>query len=298
MTKRENESLDVVTSPQSNKEYTATGASSHTNNLSNANTIDSQETEPKKVRIASVSYLNSVQFNYGIESSGLIDAELTAAPPSECSRMLKEGEVDIALIPVGALDTLGEDFEIITSFCIGASGSVRTVVMVSDEEINNIKRIYLDPHSQTSVRLLAHLCEHHFKIKPKWQILKELKQIEHAEDGDAFLLIGDKVFDHEGLFEYSYDLSEEWQRLTMLPFVFAVWCAPREIDESIISELEEALEWGVERTFEAMQHLRPDIDIEDGYCYLTENIDPLLDSAKIEAMRLFRASKSRIELTI
>lgn len=257
-------------------------------------------TASEKIRIASVSYLNSVQFTYGIERSGLIDAELTLAPPVECASRLRDGEADMALIPVGGLLSLGEegkDFDIITSHCIGAVGEVRTVVLMSDEEVGNIERIWLDPHSQSSVKLLAHLCEHHFKISPKWLILSDMSRVEHPQDGDAFLLIGDKVFDHEGVFEYTYDLAHEWQELTSLPFVFAVWCCRHGLSDEIVEQLEEALTWGVERTFEALRELRPEFEIEDGYRYLTENIDTLFDSQKREAMRLFRASKSRIELS-
>ncbi len=254
----------------------------------------------EKVTIAAVSYLNSVQFTYGIENSGLIDADLKLSTPAECSAMLRNGDVEIALIPTGALDSLeadGVDFRIVTSHCIGAIGAVRTVVMVSDEEPNKIERIWLDPHSQSSVKLLAHLCEHHFKISPKWMILNDMSRVEHPQDGDAFLLIGDKVFDHEGIFEYSYDLAEEWQRHTSLPFVFAVWCARESVPDEEVEALEEALTWGVERTFEALQKLRPEFEIEDGYRYLTESIDTLFDTQKREALRQFRASQSRITLS-
>ncbi len=247
-----------------------------------------------KIKIASVSYLNSVQFTYGINESGAIDAELILAPPAECSRLLSSGEVDLALIPVAALPNLGIEVEIITSHCIGAIGAVRSVVLLSDDEPHSIKRIWLDTESQTSVKLLAHLCEHHFKITPEWHFLSDKSRLQHPEDGDAFLLIGDKVFEHEGEFEYTLDLAEEWIRLTSLPFVFAVWCAPVGVDNEVVAELEEALEWGVEHTFEALQALRPDVDMEDGYNYLTRNIDTLLDGAKRQAMDEFLASKSRI----
>lgn len=250
-----------------------------------------------RIRIALVSYLNSIQFRYGLESSEIIDAELILAPPAECSAKLASHEVDIALVPVAAIANLGEEFEVVTSHCIGAIGSVRSVVLMSDEEPKDIERIWLDPHSQSSVKLLAHLAEHHFKISPKWLILNDMNRVEHPKEGDAFLLIGDKVFDHEGLFEYTYDLAEEWQKLTQLPFVFAAWCAHRDLPESIIEQLEESLTWGVERTFEALQTLRPDFEMEEGYRYLTENIDTILDSPKREAMRQFQASQSRIALS-
>ncbi len=279
-------------------------ATEQINDMGTNNNFQLDETtssdEARKIRIASVSYLNSVQFIYGIEHSGAIDAELKLATPAECTTLLSNGEVDMALIPVAgyaALERAGVEIDVVTSHCIGAVGGVRTVVLMSDEEPSQIKRIWLDSHSQTSIKLLAHLCEHHFKISPKWLILNDMDRVEHPQDGDAFLLIGDKVFDHEGIFEYTYDLAEEWQSLTSLPFVFAVWCCRRGVSEESIEQLEEALTWGVERTFEALQELRPEFDMEDGYRYLTENIDTLFDSQKREAMRLFISSASRIELS-
>lgn len=252
-----------------------------------------------QVKIASVSYLNSVPFNYGITTSGLIDAELILATPSECSRMLREGSVDAALIPVAALPTLRAEcgVEQITSHCIGASSAVRSVVLVSDERPCDIKRIWLDPDSQTSVRLMAYLSREHLQISPEWHSLTSMDRVKHPHDGDAFVLIGDKVFEHEGEFDYTIDLAEAWIEQTGLPFVFAVWCGRAELSETIVESLEESLTWGVEHTYEAMIALRPDVEVEDGYRYLTENIDPLLDMAKNEGMAKFLSSDLHIDLT-
>ncbi len=249
-----------------------------------------------QIKIAAVSYLNSIAFTYGITNSELIDADLRVATPVECTELLRSKEVDVALIPVAAIPSLGDDYQIVTSHCIGASAEVRTVVLMSDEEPEQIKRIWLDTHSQTSVKLLAHLAEHHFKISPKWLLLKDMERVEHPQDGDAFLLIGDKVFDYEGLFDYNYDLAEEWIKHSGLPFVFAAWCTHNDTPEEVIADLEDALTWGVEHTFEALTTLRPEIDIEDGYRYLTENIDTLFDGKKSEAMNKFWASSSRITI--
>ncbi len=249
-----------------------------------------------QIKIAAVSYLNSIAFTYGIQSSNLIDASLTVATPVECTSLLRERAVDMALIPVAAIPGLGEEYEIVTTHCIGASAAVRTVVLMSDERPEDIKRIWLDTHSQSSVKLLAHLAEHHFNISPKWLLLNDMNRVEHAQDGDAFLLIGDKVFDYEGIFEYNFDLAEEWINHTGLPFVFAAWCAHKDVDREVVADLEDALTWGVEHTFEAMRELRPEVEIEDGYLYLTENIDTMLDSAKRQAMERFWASNSRITI--
>lgn len=250
-----------------------------------------------KLKIASVEYLNALPFTYGVQQSGLIDADLQLVSPAECAEKLVAGEVDMALVPVGALPLLGDDVSIVTSYCIGATGAVRTVVLLSDEPINKIERIWLDADSRTSVKLLAHLCEHHFHITPEWRLLDDVKRVESAQEGDAFLLIGDKVFDHEGVFEYSTDLAEEWLRHSSMPFAFAVWCARCDVEEQSIEALEEALTWGVERTYEALRSLRPDVDEVEGYTYLTQNIDPIFDGDKRRAMEMFQASKSLIKFT-
>ncbi len=251
-----------------------------------------------KIKIASVSYLNSVPFNFGITNSGAIDAELQLATPSECSRMLRSGEVDIALIPVAEFPDLQRELgvEIVTSHCIGAVSAVRSVVLMSDERPCDIQRIWLDPDSRTSVKLMAYLCREHLHIDPKWLRLSSMESLQHPEDGDAFLLIGDKVFEHEDEFEYTIDLAEEWISHSGLPFVFAVWCSRSDVDQKTLDQLEDALTWGVEHTYEAMISLRPDIEIEDGYRYLTENIDTLLDSAKREGMAKFLSSNLRISI--
>ncbi|MFI3328062.1 MAG: MqnA/MqnD/SBP family protein [Rikenellaceae bacterium] len=259
-----------------------------------------------QIRIATVEYLNSLPFQYGIEESGLVDAQLRLATPAECSTLLHSEEVDVALIPIAAIDALNSNLpedaqlQIVTSHCIGTNGAVRTVTLMSDDELKDIKRIWLDTDSQTSVRLLAYLCKNHFGISPEWHRLTDKKRLAHPKDGDAFLLIGDKVFAHEAEFEFVVDLAEEWVARENQPFVFAAWCVRGDnpvVNEEVLSNLDEALTWGVEHTFEALQALRPDVEIEEGYRYLTENIDTLLDNAKMAAMKHFLGSKCTISIT-
>ncbi len=259
-----------------------------------------------KIRVATVEYLNSLPFRYGIEESGLVDATLQLATPSECASLLQDGSVDVALIPVGSIARINEslptssELKIVTSHCIGAVGAVRTVVLMSDDQLCDIKRIWLDSDSETSVQLLAYLCANHYGISPEWHILSNYDKVRHAEDGDAFMLIGDKVFEHEGEFEYTIDLAEEWISREGLPFTFAVWCvlgdSALSSDDATLSLLDDALTWGVEHTFEALRALRPDVEIEDGYRYLTENIDTLLDNAKQASMSRFLGSRAKISL--
>ncbi|MFI3277607.1 MAG: menaquinone biosynthesis protein [Rikenellaceae bacterium] len=237
-------------------------------------------------KIAAVSYLNTIPFIYGIEKSNLLEAELLLSPPSECLRNYIDHKVDIALLPVAAVPHL-EDTQIISDYCIGSQGAVRSVVIVSDDPITSLTRIWLDPHSKTSVQLAGYLAENHWHISPEWVALDDYSRLNDSRDGEGFLLIGDKVFEHEGEFEYSYDLSAEWAESTSMPFTFAVWVARKGTPEQTIDSLNEALTFGIEHTFESILEYRADGCEVDYYEYLTENIDFIFDGEKRRALQKF-----------
>ncbi len=245
-------------------------------------------------KIAAVSYLNTIPFIYGIEHEGNFSADLLLLNPAECAKAFAQGEVDIALVPAAVVPTLPL-CEVVSEYCIGASGEVRTVVILSDDPIDQVKRIFVDTHSRTSVQLAGYLAKHLWKISPEWVTLEDTAQLSHAEDGDAFLLIGDKVFEHEGEFDYTYDLAEEWMRSTSLPFAFAVWVARKGTSYEALDALEQALEFGVEHIYEAILEYRKEDSAVEAYQYLSENIDFLFDAQKRKALKMFWDSGIKIE---
>lgn len=228
------------------------------------------------MKIAAVSYLNTVPLIYGIEHAAGLRAELLLSPPAGCAETFKSGGVDFALVPVGSLDTLA-DFNVVTDYCIGASGPVRTVVLMSNKDLAEIKTIFLDPHSRTSAQLVRILCRHRWNITPEFV----------SGEADAFLFIGDKVFAQEGKFKNVWDLAVEWREMTGLPMVFAVWIARQKVPPSATRELEAALGYGVRHTREAIEHYGHG-DKKYAYEYLTENIDYRFDEEKKEALTLFQ----------
>lgn len=239
-----------------------------------------------KTKIAAVSYLNTVPFIYGINHAERLRADLLLAPPAQCARNFLDKKADIALVPAGAL-SLFDDAEVVTSFCIGAEKSVRTVTVMSNVPVEQAETIWLDSHSMTSALLVKILAAELWKIKPEWKELSDYSVADRPGDKDAFLFIGDKVFGYEGKFAYTYDLADCWRELTGKPFVFAVWIARKGTEPALIDDLEQSLELGVERIWEAIVesgHSEKDY----AYSYLTENIDFLLDYDKRQALELFR----------
>jgi len=236
-------------------------------------------------RIAAVSYLNTIPFIYGIRHAGDLRAELLLTPPALCASNFIDGNADIALLPSAVVPRL-KDAELVTDFCIGAEGEVRTVVVVSNTPIEEVRRIWLDAHSRTSVQLTGYLAARRWKIAPQWLDMSDYAVLDTPQEGDAFLLIGDKVFDHEARFRYLYDLSDEWRAMTGLPFAFAAWVARGEVPQERVSQLEEALRYGTAHIPEAVAW--------SGYAarpyacdYLIRNIDFVLDAPKRRAMELY-----------
>ena len=80
-------------------------------------------------KITAVSYLNTIPFVYGLKHADNLRADITLAPPAECARNYMEGKADIALLPAAVVPELA-DANIITDYCIGAVGPVRTVTVI------------------------------------------------------------------------------------------------------------------------------------------------------------------------
>ena len=171
---------------------------------------------------------------------------------------------------------------------------MRTVVLVSQEPLERIETVYLDSHSLTSVRLVRILAARHWRIAPRWRELDDFSVLDAPAPRTGYLIIGDKVFEHEAHFPYRYDLADAWREMTGLPFVFAVWVARNGVPSETTDALARSLEYGVRRIDEAI--------VRYGYGhksyaheYLTRNIDFVFDERKRRAMELYWAEGRRLD---
>ena len=237
-------------------------------------------------RIAAVSYLNTIPFIYGIEHEGNLRAELLLSPPAVCAKNSPNTRPTSpwclpppcrrSPTPISSPNTAS-----------APPVPVRTVVLLSGGPIETVRRVFLDAHSLTSVQLAGYLLAKHWKVSPEYYTLEDYAQLDRALPGDAFLLIGDKVFDYEGRFAYSYDLAAEWKKATRLPFAFAVWIARKGVDPDLTEGLQHALTFGIEHTYEAVLEHGFDRKPYDAYGYLTQNIDYIFDNQKHKALQKF-----------
>jgi len=241
----------------------------------------------QKIKISVVSYLNSKPFIYGLEHSSIMEEiDLQLDMPSVCAQKLLEGRVDIGLIPVAVIPKLKES-HIISDYCIGAVGKVSSVMLYSEVPLPEIRQVLLDYQSRTSVTLVKVLAEHAWKISPEW-IPAEANYETNVSGTTAAVIIGDRTFGLEGKYRYVYDLSEEWQKFTGLPFVFACWVANKELPEEFKEKFNSALREGLEQRPQLISRLQAEnsynTDVAD---YLNRSISYTLDDSKKKALELF-----------
>jgi chorismate dehydratase len=238
----------------------------------------------KKVKVSIISYLNTSPFVYGLKHSEIIDyIDLQYNTPAECAVRLLNKDADLGIVPSAAVPSI-PDKKIISDYCIGASDNVRSVVICSNQPIFEIKKLYLDFESRTSILLAQLLMEDYWKIEVTPVPLTTLDDIDPNRKDSGYVLIGDKVFDYENKFQYKEDLSHAWKKFTGMPFVFAVWTAVAPLPEDFISLFNEALSWGVANIPAAVNEHKHTPDYCDAIKYLTENIDYNFDFAKHKAL--------------
>ena len=195
-------------------------------------------------RVGSVKYLNAVPLTRGLED------EVIFATPAELAAMLRRDELDAALVSITEVlfnpDTGSRGYDVLDGVAIASLGEVKSVLLAHRKPIEEVREVFCDPASLTSVNLLKALLAER-GLKPEF---KPLENYAAAKDKDFVLLIGDPALDfllspqetHEIL-----DLGAAWFEMTQLPFVYAVWALRRGIEnKELRRQLDEAKDFGLE----------------------------------------------------
>ncbi len=244
---------------------------------------------PVKIRISAVRYANTYPFIYGLTETGFDRRVILSTDhPADCAARLASGKADIGLIPVASLPLI-RDSHIITDYCLGAYGKVRTVMLLSNCTFGEIRNIFLDYRSRSSVNLARILARHWWKREFDWKNTSENFDFKSLRKNDGIVLIGDQCFELEEQFRYGTDLAEEWYNFTGLPFAFACWTANRQLPDEFLKEFNEALRTGIENIPDVVRKYGSKGIIRGKALetYLTENISFSLNEDKRKAIKLF-----------
>jgi chorismate dehydratase len=176
------------------------------------------------IRLGRISYVNMAPVFYGLET----DVEEVTGVPTELSRMLLDGDIDVAPIPSIEYARNADRLRILPRVCVSSEGAVDSIQLVARVPFGQIRSVAVTHESATSVVLIRIL-------------LPKAELVPLGIDADATLLIGDAAL--RSAFEDPtphYDLGRLWLERTGLPMVFAVWAAPEPLVEGLI-DLEHSL---------------------------------------------------------
>jgi chorismate dehydratase len=246
------------------------------------------------MRISAISYLNTAplmwDFEHGLAQPSF---EVSYTIPSQCARDLRDGRADIGIIPAAAYATIPE-LVILPGVAIASKQPVRSILLISRKPLEDIRSVALDNSSLTSAALTRVLFQRFWGGARAFR--SESPKLEDMlANNDAALLIGDPALKVDRSAYYTWDLAEEWIRLTGKPFVFAFWAvreqAARDSRLDLASIFQASRDHGLK-----LENVRQIAELWSGklslpqqaiHEYLTENIFYSLDEACLEGLRLF-----------
>ncbi len=249
----------------------------------------------QRIKTVAVSYLNTKPFLYGLFKAGSgAWMDLRLEIPSVCAQQMRAGKVQLGLVPVAAIPELGPGAQIVSDYCIGADGPVRTVCVYSHCPIEEVTHLMLDYHSRTSVELVKILLRDYWQVAPKL-ISAQPGYERKIEFTRAGLIIGDRTMGLAGRYPYVYDLAEAWKDMTGLPFVFAAWVSMGRLSPNFIRRFDEALALGLNSLDELLCLLPQPAYEFDLRQYFTRDIQYVFDEAKRRALDRFRAYTRKLQ---
>jgi chorismate dehydratase len=249
-----------------------------------------------RLRISAISYLNTAPLMWDfVHGSAGKDFDISYTVPSRCAAQLAEGSADIGIIPAAAYATIS-DLVIIPDVAIASRQAVRSILLVSKLPLEQIRIVALDTSSLTSVALLKVLFAKWWGAERTFTSLEPdvEKMLEHS---DAGMVIGDPALAVDRSRYFTYDLAEEWVRLTGKPFVFAFWAVRQaalhnaEPSTDLAEVFQQSRDHGLnsQNRSQIAREWAPRVGLSEVEVkkYLTENIHCYLDAPCLEGLQLF-----------
>jgi len=250
-----------------------------------------------RLRVSAISYLNTAPLMWDFENPPQRDElkrefDISYTMPSSCANALRDGSVDIGIIPIAAYATI-PGLVVIPNVAIAADGPVRSILLVSKKPLDEIQSVAVDSSSRTSAALVRILFEYFYDRQPSFkEAAPNLEKM--LVDHDSALLIGDSALQVDRSRYQTWDLSEEWRRLTGKPFVFAFWAirehsAPAQNLQKVAQVFQRSRDNGLGQIPALTQtwSARLGLQSESVREYLTRNIHYYLEAEFIEGMELF-----------
>lgn len=254
-------------------------------------------TDSDNIHIGLMPYLNSEVFYYAFNMPGI---DLSPKVPSAMAQAADVGTLDGGPVPIVDCFRLEDRFTYVNGFCIATVERARSILLFSKLPMQELdgKNIGITDETSTTVRLLKVLLTHKYKVRPK-------RYVSLSESSDAYLLIGDNALRNKignTNFPFMYDLGEEWNNWTGLPFVFARWILRKTVPASVQRMLCEQLNASIESALRNVEHIASKRHVDLGLT-IPETIEYVqsfryvIGDQELQAIERFRSLLGNINAT-
>ena len=249
--------------------------------------------QKSRLKVGAVSFLNTKPLIYPLLDNprfpGGEEIALSLAVPSHLATELRNGDLDVGLIPIIEYFRTDIEYRIIRDISICSRGTVLSIQLLSRVPIPDIRSVALDTSSRSSRALVQIVLAEKYNLHPQFQSCSPNIDPQSA-DTDAVLLIGDAALRRLGATDYALDLGAEWSTLTGLPFVYACWVARADVELGVVPQtLWNAKEYGINKIPEIVQIESQKLGFPETLCrdYLTKHIFYELGDAGIAGLKKF-----------
>ncbi|PKB82370.1 MAG: hypothetical protein BZY88_04670 [SAR202 cluster bacterium Io17-Chloro-G9] len=207
------------------------------------------------IKVGHIPDLNYEPFYFDMERRGIQLHQLASGALGPAA---ENGEIDGGPVPLADCLRLEDRFKYVSGFCVAAWEKSDSMFLHSRVPIADLEgaRIGIPIGSDTSAGLLRALLAFKHQVRPQAYVTQE--NVTPEDTNDALLLEGDQgLRRRRGVrgYPYKYDLAEEWNEWTGLPFVFARWMVRRDMEATEAALLENTLYVGLEEGVDTLFHL-------------------------------------------
>jgi len=150
------------------------------------------------------------------------DFVLANDPGIQVAHRLREGEIEIGLIPAVEYARRKEIWNIVPGLAISAAGALKNVQLYFKKGLKEISSVAIDKNATQEEILLKILMREKYTMSPDYiRMQPELDAM--LLKADAALLVGDAALKYHSSNRNRLDLGEEWYDMTSLPYVLSFW---------------------------------------------------------------------------
>lgn len=258
------------------------------------------------LRLGKLTYLNNLPMYYHFfdqhpelkESCSLVEGN-----PFTLNALIREGKIELSVISSIEYARNTNKYLILPDLSISSVGAVRSVLFFCQrplEELGDLAEpsILITSDSETSVALLKIILAQK-GIKPlfiRGQIPKENEPLAAlGHNFSCLLVIGDRALQLQETspFPLVYDLGELWQKMTGLPFVYALWIVRQEIyhqDRDLVIKIWQALRSTRHYSLSHLEELAASVPSSltpDRICHYLQNLNYTLPLAHQQGLMRF-----------